>query len=216
MMDLNNYLKENKFKNKDTNKLNRVSATIVEAVLEVDENGNEIPLKYNGNTIKVDNIKYAMARIMGYENLQLVLPNRTNAPLKFGDNVWIYYWKDVSSGYIALNNTNSPEQTFSNMMDLFNRVHLGTIKTLVNGEEIQLWHVEISNLGYNPSAVIASIRTQGNFTEAEIESSLQGKSISNKLGVYSYIDNDKIIFHIYNSTGILDKKNYYIDYIAIE
>lgn len=109
MMDLNNYLKENKFKNKDTNKLNRVSATIVEAVLEVDENGNEIPLKYNGKEVSVDNVQYAMVRIMGYKNLQIVLPNKTNAPLETNNNVWVYFWNNISSGYIALNNDTSED-----------------------------------------------------------------------------------------------------------
>ena len=103
-MELNNYLKENKFKNKETNKLNRVSAKVI----EVDEEDKNL-FTYNGKTVEVDNIEYALVKIMGYENLQIVLPNKTNAPLETGNNVWVYFWNNISSGYIALNNDTSKD-----------------------------------------------------------------------------------------------------------
>ena len=74
-----------------------------------DADGNQIPLTYNGKEVSVDNVQYAMVRIMGYENLQIVLPNKTNAPLETDDNVWVYFWNNISSGYIALNNDTSKD-----------------------------------------------------------------------------------------------------------
>lgn len=109
MMDLNNYLKENKFKHKDKNTLNRVPATVIDVVYDYDADKNQIPLTYNGKEVKVDNVQYAMVRIMGYENLQIVLPNKTNAPLETDNNVWVYFWNNISSGYIALNNDTSED-----------------------------------------------------------------------------------------------------------
>ena len=123
MMDLNNYLKENKFKHKDKNTLNRVPATVIDVVSDAD--GNQIPLTYNGKEVSVDNVQYAMVRIMGYENLQIVLPNKTNAPLETNNNVWVYFWNNISSGYIALNNDTSEDilSVYKNMTVLNNYIN---------------------------------------------------------------------------------------------
>ena len=86
-MELNSVLKESNYRNNkalNQNQLNRVSAV-------VDEVG--------------ECSKTAKVRIMGNENLIIELPNKSNLPLAKNDNVWVYYWKDIGSGYIALNNT---------------------------------------------------------------------------------------------------------------
>lgn len=59
---------------------------------------------YNGKEVVVNNVEYARVEVLGYENLPIVLPNRTNTVLANEDEVWVYYWGDVSSGYIFSNN----------------------------------------------------------------------------------------------------------------
>ena len=87
---------------------------------------------YNGKEVVVNNVEYARVEVLGYENLPMVLPNRTNTVLANEDEVWIYYWGDISSGYIFSNNL--AQGGSISFLDFLSNMEAGTHTQHIQGE----------------------------------------------------------------------------------
>lgn len=98
--------------------------------IKIDENGQETKLKYNGTEVVIDNVNYAVVRIFGKDNLDIVLPNKSGSMLSYGDDVWVHYWSNIASGYIALNNMS--DNNF-NAISFINNIEVGRTTFNSNG-----------------------------------------------------------------------------------
>ena len=176
-LELNKVLKESNYRNNknfNQNQLNRIFA-VVEEVGECCQS--------------------AKVRIMDNKNLTIELPNKTNLPLTTGDNVWIYYWKDIGSGYIALNNTSK----YSNILS---SIELGSV-TITIPEDYSLLskHTYVScSIPHSSKAKIFTEQKKGEFYQI----------------ISKMTDNNSIFISVWSTNSkALSKDTVVIDYLII-
>ena len=118
---------------------------------------------YNGKPVVVNNVEYARVEVLGYENLPMVLPNRTNTVLANEDEVWIYYWGDISSGYIFSNNI--VQSGSISFLDFMSNMEVGTHTQYIEGQTgvtAQSFSFPMQKIHKNPVVFVSILRNGHN------------------------------------------------------
>lgn len=118
---------------------------------------------YNKKEVVVNNVEYARVEVLGYENLPMVLPNRTNTVLANEDEVWIYYWGDISSGYIFSNNL--AQGGSISFLDFMSNMEAGTHTQHIQGETgvtAQSFSFPMQKIHKNPVVFVSILRNGHN------------------------------------------------------